>query len=640
MANGSRELGEHQKDHGPTYVTDAGMYSGKGGLRINENQEIFAAQIRALYRHTPMVLAVNVVNSGLVALALASYLEQLRWWIFFGLVITLTAARAIGWKSYRSHRKSTDLTRVWAIVATVGSGLSGLLWGVSGTMLLPDNLLEQTFLAFVIGGMCAGALVSLSYYLPAFIAYVYFSALPLAAGFLLDGGKLYVAMGCMAVVFVAAVTFAAHHFNRAFLSGVRLNLDLSDRTEELTRRTNELIEANTRLQSEIAQREAAETQLRQAQKMEALGQLTGGIAHDFNNLLAVIIGNIELIQRAGGDAEKIERLAQGAIKGAQRGERLVRQLLTYARRQIIRPETVNPNQLIADIENLMRRAIGEQIEMIMTLSPLLAPVEIDPTEFETAILNLVINSRDAMTSGGRITIETQNVTIDRQFAASNPEVIPGLYVMIAVSDSGTGMPPAVLPRAFDPFFTTKEVGKGSGLGLSQVYGFAKTAGGHVTIESELGIGTTVRLYLPKASDRPIMAETASETASLGPASSHETILVVEDDEDVLMVAAESLRGLGYQVETAVNAAQALDMLRGDHPIDLLFSDVIMPGGMNGVQLTVEARRIRPELKVLLSSGYTAAALRREHGLPDNLNVVEKPYQREELAKKLRLVIGG
>ena len=459
--------------------------------QISNRQQVFIAQIRALYRHTPMVLAVNVVNSGLVALALASYLQQTRWWIFFGLVTTLTAARAIGWKYYRDHRKSAHLTRLWAIIATVGSGLSGLLWGVSSTMLLPDNLLEQTFLAFVIGGMCAGALVSLSYYLPAFIAYVYFSALPLAAGFLLDGGKLYVAMGCMAVVFVAAVTFAAHHFNRAFLSGVRLNLDLFDRTEELTRRTNELIEANTRLQSEIAQREAAETQLRQAQKMEALGQLTGGIAHDFNNLLAVIIGNIELIQRAGGDAEKLERLAQGAIKGAQRGERLVRQLLTYARRQIIRPETVNPNQLIADIESLTRRTIGEQIEMITTLSPLLAPAEIDPTEFETAILNLVINSRDAMTGGGRITIETQNVTIDRQFAASNPEVIPGLYVMIAVSDSGTGMPPAVLPKVFDPFFTTKEVGKGSGLGLSQVYGFAKSAGGHVTIESDRDDGEAV-----------------------------------------------------------------------------------------------------------------------------------------------------
>jgi CheY-like chemotaxis protein len=213
--------------------------------------------------------------------------------------------------------------------------------------------------------------------------------------------------------------------------------------------------------------------------------------------------------------------------------------------------------------------------------------------------------------------------------------------MIRVSDCGTGMTPEVLARAFDPFFTTNEVGKGSGLGLSQVYGFAKTAGGHVTIESELGVGTTVKLYLPKSSDRPIIAETGDdETTSLGPTSRRETILVVEDDEEVLMVAAENLRDLGYQVETAVNATQALDVLRGDHAVDLLFSDVIMPGGMNGVQLAVEARRIRPTLKVLLTSGYTAAALSREHGLPDNLNVVEKPYQREELAKKLRLVIGG
>ena len=202
------------------------------------------------------------------------------------------------------------------------------------------------------------------------------------------------------------------------------------------------------------------------------------------------------------------------------------------------------------------------------------------------------------------------------------------------------MTPTVLARAFDPFFTTKEVGKGSGLGLSQVYGFAKTAGGHVKIYSELGVGTTVKLYLPKSSDRPIMPEAGTEIAALRPASGHETILVVEDDEDVATVAAETLKELGYQVVTALNAAQALEILSGNQPVDLLFSDVIMPGGMNGAQLAVEARRIRPELKVLLTSGYTAAALSFEHGLPNDLNVVGKPYQREELAKKLRLVIGG
>ena len=245
-----------------------------------------------------------------------------------------------------------------------------------------------------------------------------------------------------------------------------------------------------------------------------------------------------------------------------------------------------------------------------------------------------------MAGGGRITIETRNVTLDRDYTADNPELRVGPYVMIAVSDAGSGMTPAVLARAFDPFFTTKEVGKGSGLGLSQVYGFAKTAGGHVKIYSELGIGTTVKLYIPKSSDRPVAPEIGTETASLRSANGHETILVVEDDEDVLVVAAESLRELGYQVVTAGNAAQALEILRGDQAVELLLSDVIMPGGMNGVQLTVEARRIRPELKVLLTSGYTAAALSLEHGLPDNMNVVEKPYRREDLARKLRLVIGG
>ena len=230
--------------------------------------------------------------------------------------------------------------------------------------------------------------------------------------------------------------------------------------------------------------------------------------------MTVVLGNLDLILRSRGDAEKIERLTQGAMKAAQRGEHLVRQLLTYARKQITRPDTVNLNQLIVNIENLMHRVIGEQIEVVTMLSPVLAPAQIDPAQFETAVLNLVINSRDAMAGGGRITIETRNVTLDRDYAADNPELTAGPYVMIAVSDSGSGMTPAVLERAFDPFFTTKEVGKGSGLGLSQVYGFAKTAGGHVKIYSELGIGTTVKLYLPKSSDRPIMPEIGASDGTL------------------------------------------------------------------------------------------------------------------------------
>jgi len=229
------------------------------------------------------------------------------------------------------------------------------------------------------------------------------------------------------------------------------------------------------------------------------------------------MGNLESLLYVRGDPEKIQRLAEGAVRATQRGQRLVQQLLTYARKQITRPETVNPNQLIADVENLIRRAVGEQIEVVIILSPILASARIDPAQFETAILNLVINSRDAMTDSGRITIETENVVVDQQYAASNPGIKPGPYVMIAVSDNGAGMSPAVLAKAFDPFFTTKEIGKGSGLGLSQVYGFTKTVDGYVKIHSELGSGTTVKLYLPVSSDRPIMPESGNQIVSLQPA---------------------------------------------------------------------------------------------------------------------------
>jgi signal transduction histidine kinase len=346
-----------------------------------------------------MVLAVNIINSGLVALVLASYLEQTRWWIFFGLAISLTAARAICWIYYRRHRKSADLATKWAIFATMGSGLSGLLWGGSSLFLLPDNVIEQTFVAFVIGGMCAGALISLSYYLPAFIAYVYLSVLPLACGFLLAGGTLYVAMGWMAIVFAAAVTFAAHHFNRTFVNGLCLNLDLSQRTQELTKRTEELIAVNTRLQAEIAQREDAENRLHQAHKMEALGQLTGGIAHDFNNLLTAVIGNLELAQkRTGGDLE-LARPLDAALSAAERGATLIQDLLTFARRKTLQPSAVDVSAVIDDAEKILKQTIGPGIHTAIRAAPDLKPAWVDANQLGLAIVNLALNARDAMPRG-------------------------------------------------------------------------------------------------------------------------------------------------------------------------------------------------------------------------------------------------
>ncbi|MBV9522072.1 MAG: MASE4 domain-containing protein [Alphaproteobacteria bacterium] len=379
-------------------------------------------------------------------------------------------------------------------------------------------------------------------------------------------------------------------------------------------------------------------ELARVQRLEAIGQLTGGIAHDFNNLLTVITGNLDLILRTCGEGSKVERLAQGAVRAAARGEKLTQQLLTFSRRQVTRPETVNPNHLLADFEGFIKRAVGERVEIVTILSPLLDPAHIDTAEFESALLNLVVNARDAIDGAGRITIETKNVVLDAAYAAKHSGVTPGPYVMVAVSDTGSGMSAEVIAKAFDPFFTTKDVGKGSGLGLSQVYGFVKNAGGHVNINSELGVGTTVTLFLPKSANRPVAGRPRSEVTPLRAASGHETILVVEDDEDVIGVVVEGLKDLGYHVLTAMNGLQAVEVLNGPEPIDLLFSDVVMPGGMNGAQLALTAQRIRPHLKVLLTSGYTASALTHEHLLPDNVEVLGKPYRRDELARKLRRAI--
>jgi signal transduction histidine kinase/ActR/RegA family two-component response regulator len=609
-----------------------------GDLGISINEEIFTAQIRALYRHTPMVLAVNVINAGLVTLVLASYLEQTRWWIFFGLVVTLTAARGIGWIYYRRHRKPPDLTIKWTIIATAGSGLSGLLWGAGGTFLLPDNIVEQTFLAFVIGGMCAGALVSLSYYLPAFMVYVYSSALPLAASFLLDGRTVYVAMGCMAVVFVAAVTFAAHHFNRAFLSGLRLNLDLSERTEELThrtealtQRTEELIAVNTRLEAEIAQREAAENQLHQAQKMEALGQLTGGIAHDFNNLLTAVIGNLELAQKSTSSDPHISRLLAAALNAAGRGATLIQDLLTFARRKPLHPGAVDVSAVVEDAEKILRQTIGPSIRLAMCTAPDLRLAWVDPNQLELAILNLALNARDAMPDGGRLQIACDN----RQAEAGNApaDLTAGDYVIVSVSDTGVGMSEATLAQAFEPFFTTKEAGRGSGMGLSMVQGFAAQSGGTVQIASSLGKGTTVTLWLPRAEGRST-ASVSAERAEFVVGQGRARILVCDDDGDVRSLVGTLLRDLGYTVWEAESPALALQILERERPVDLLLVDYAMPE-MNGRAVIDHAKACQPGLKTLLMTGY-AEALRSNcmSGIP----VLPKPFKLAELNKRIAEIL--
>jgi signal transduction histidine kinase len=420
--------------------------------------------------------------------------------------------------------------------------------------------------------------------------------------------------------------------------------------------------------------EELDQKLHQSQKMEAVGQLTGGVAHDFNNLLTVIIGTTEFLADKLAAQPELRELADSTMKAAERGAELTRNLLAFARRQPLEPKTVDVNRQLLGMEDLLRRTLGEHIDCRFALGQQVWPATVDPTQLETAILNLVLNARDAMPKGGRLTVETGNEHLDAAYAAQNDEVRVGQYVFLAVADSGSGMRPDVVARAFEPFFTTKDVGKGTGLGLSMVYGFVKQSGGHIKIHSEVGQGTIVKLYLPRSDATPPAAKLSAAVdpaahqnlwraeqraaAAVDPAAEQnlwradqraprqvaagggETILAVEDDDLVRAHVAAELKGLGYAVLIARDGAEALEMLRGPAAIDLLFTDVVMPGGMSGPELAQLASQLRPGLKVLFTSGYTENTVIHEGRLDPGVLLLNKPYRRPELALKLRAALGG
>jgi PAS domain S-box-containing protein len=381
----------------------------------------------------------------------------------------------------------------------------------------------------------------------------------------------------------------------------------------------------------------AQDELRQAQKMEAVGRLTGGVAHDFNNLLTVIIGNAEFLAEELAASDRLGTAARMILSGAERGAGLTRRMLAFARRQQLQPKRLEVHALVTGLEGLLRRTLGEDIEVQIHRRDGLWSTVADPAQLESALLNLAINARDAMPSGGKLTIEMANSHLDEDYAAANAEVIAGDYVMLAVSDTGTGMPPDVLEKAFEPFFTTKEVGKGSGLGLSMIYGFVKQSGGHVKAYSEVGQGTTVKIYLPRAGAEARVLR-GPEIAPPAPPTGSETVLVVEDDPTVRAQAEQQLRALGYKVSSAADGPSALAALAANPMVELLFTDVIMPGGMNGRQLAEEAAKVKPGLKVLFTSGYAEDAILHQGRLEPGMHLLNKPYRRRDLATKVRQVL--
>jgi PAS domain S-box-containing protein len=384
---------------------------------------------------------------------------------------------------------------------------------------------------------------------------------------------------------------------------------------------------------------AVEETLRQSQKMEAVGQLTGGIAHDFNNMLAVVIGSLELLSRrlAGGDP-RAQRYVNAAGEGARRAALLTQRLLAFSRQQPLQPEPINANRLVSGMSELLRHSIGSDVRLETVLAGGLWPTHADPNQLENVILNLGVNARDAMPDGGRLTIETQNAHLDDRYAASELGVAPGQYVLIAVSDTGSGMPPAVVEKAFDPFFTTKAVGKGTGLGLSQVYGFVRQSGGHVKIYSEEGHGTTVKIYLPRLIGGADLADVTGPGETLILRDSRELVLVVEDEAVVRQFTIDALTELGYRVLEADGAATALRLLDAHPDIALLLTDVVMPD-VNGAKLAELARQRRPDLKVLFTTGYTRNAVVHNGVLGPGVELIGKPFSLEALSTKLRLVLG-
>jgi signal transduction histidine kinase/CheY-like chemotaxis protein len=424
-----------------------------------------------------------------------------------------------------------------------------------------------------------------------------------------------------------------------FLSAVLVILLAFFSVRDAARKVAALEASNRQLRAEAQARQSAQSEVRQLQKMEAVGQLTGGIAHDFNNMLAIVIGSLDMARRrlSGREDANVARYIDSASEGAQRAATLTSKLLAFSRRQPLEPKVLDANRLVADMSEMLRRTLGDHILVETVVAGGLWPICADPTQVESALLNLAVNARDAMPDGGKLTIETGNAELDDAYARSHEEVTAGQYAVLSITDTGTGMTAEIMERAFDPFYTTKEVGRGTGLGLSQVFGFLKQSHGHIKIYSEVGHGTTVKLYFPRHLGAGLIESSSEIVREMPAGKTEEIILVVEDEAAVRRMSVEALRDLGYTVIHASDGHQALERITNSPGISLLFTDIMMPG-MTGRQLADQAQALRPDMRVLYTTGYTRNAIVHNGMVDYGISFLQKPFSLQSLARKAREVL--
>jgi len=577
--------------------------------------EISAERIRADLRQVPLAVLVSVINALLIAAVLLVLAGQRGVMFWVAAVLAVAATRLALWLAHRRAPQRIEAVGRWALPAL--AGLAGLLWGLGAVLLAPQLEIHRLLWVFVIGGMCAGATALHAAYLPSLLAFLLPACLPVVVALGVAGSAAEQVAAAMIVVFLGALAHTGARSSRAFGETLRLRLDLAARTAALEATSEQL-------RNSLAEHQATATALRHVQKMEAVGQLAGSIAHDFSNLMTAVLGSLSLLRPrlvAAGDRPALT-LLDTAVQGAERGAALTQRLLTFGRRQALRPEAVDPAALIRNMADLLRGSLRPGVTLTLDLPPSAPAVFLDASQLELALLNLARNASDAMPAGGQLAIRLRE-------AATRPD---GDAVVVEVADSGEGMDAATLARAMEPFFTTKPAGRGTGLGLSMVHGFAAQSGGRLALRSQKGAGTVVEIWLPRSRGpaNPADPQIMARTVAPGP----RRVLVVDDDPLVLASTAAMLQDLGHSVIEAPTGALALALLDGGEPVDLMITDQAMPD-LTGLQLAAAVQRLRPGLPVLLATAdpaLVAGAIR--------LPCLTKPFDQAALARATASCLAG